>query len=176
MNPNSDYYPPITFKDMEYIFDVPKSKFVKMNLYNEIETETIGRKTYVSIKSIKTLLSSILYDKKSIQRNIIKRKLMSLKEDKILRMSKVIQSMRKINGMYQSSLGGIHKKRQKKKFKSEDMNLILNEMDNFSYIEDLSIDLTYSEIKGVILEVREMNLVYFTDSMSQRLKDLKIKG
>jgi len=39
---NSDFYPPITYKDLEYIFDVPKSKFVKMALYREIKTKKIG--------------------------------------------------------------------------------------------------------------------------------------
>jgi hypothetical protein len=173
-----EYYPPITYKDMEYLFDIPISKLVKMSKYNEIKTKKIGSKTYVSINSIKGIISNLQTDIKSIQRNIIKRKLMKLKEDKILKLSKLIRQMRNINSVFQSyNKGGICGKRFSKNFtSSEDINLILNEMDNYSHIDDLSIDLRYSEIKGVVLEVREMKHIFFTDTMTQRLKELKLKG
>lgn len=172
-----EFYPPITYKDMEYLFDIPISEFIKMSKYNEIETKKIGSKTYVSINSIKGILSNLQTDTKSIQRNMVKRKLMTLKENKILKMSKLITKMRTINNVYQSwNKGGINGKRFPKSFTSDDINLIINEMDNYSHIDKLSIDLRYSDIKGVILEVREMDLIYFTDTMSQKLKELKLKG
>lgn len=34
-----DFYPPITYKDMENIFDVPKSVFVEMHFLRQIETK-----------------------------------------------------------------------------------------------------------------------------------------
>lgn len=172
-----DYYPPITLKDMEYLFDIPQSKFVKMAKYNEIDTQKIGQTTYVSVISLEKMISSLNSDRKSIQRKIIKRKLMAEKENKILEMSKLIKIMRRINGEQKDRIGGVYKKRKPKKFySSNDLNLILNQMDDFATIESLSIDLTYSEIKKIILDVKEMNLVYYTDTMAVRLKELKIKG
>ena len=172
-----EYYPPITYKDMEYLFDIPILKLIQMTKYNEIKTKKIGNKIYVSIHSIKSILSNLQTDKKSIQRNIIKRKLLILKENKILQMSKIIRKIRTVNSVYQSlNKGGINGKRLPKTFTSNDINLIMNEMDNYSYIDNLSIDLKYTEIKDVILEVREMDLIYFTDTMSQKLNKLKLKG
>jgi len=172
-----DFTPPITYADMEYIFDVPQSKFVKMAFYNEIKTKKIGRKIYVSIESIKDLLKSLTTDKKSVQRNIIKRKIITLREDKILKMSKIIKTMRTLNSVYKTNLkGGIGTKRMPKRWKSEDINLILLEMDNRVEFESLSIDVSYSEIKKIILEVREMDLVYYTDKMAVRLEELKLRG
>ena len=49
-------------------------------------------------------------------------------------------------------------------------------MDDKVEFESLSIDVSYSEIKKIILEVRAMDLVYYTDTMAVRLEELKLKG
>ena len=91
-------------------------------------------------------------------------------------MSKIIKMMRSLNNVYKTNLkGGIGKKRIPKHFKSEDINLILLEMENRVEFDSLSIDVLYSEIKKIILEVREMDLVYYTDTMAVRLEELKLK-
>jgi len=101
---------------------------------------------------------------------------MEAKEQKILDLAPLIKKMRMANNMCISFIGGNYNKRKPNNFTVEDLNLILNNMDKYATIESLSIDLTYSEIKSVILEVREMDLVVFTDTVAERLKELKFEG
>lgn len=98
-----DFYPPITYKDMENIFDVPKSVFVEMHFLRQIETKKIGNKIYISINSIKNLLSSIPTDEKSIQRMYVKRKIMTWKEDQILKYANLIRTMRNSNETFKKN-------------------------------------------------------------------------
>ena len=171
-----DFYPPITYKDMENIFDVPKSVFVEMHFSRQLETKTIGKITYVSINSIKDLISSIPDDIKSIQRMCIKRKILTFKEDRILRYANLIRTMRNSNETFKKNSGNSLKAKRISDKRYNEINLALLEINNNSYFEDLLIDnITYSQIKKIILEVRNMKTLKRTATVAENLKKFKLE-
>ena len=171
-----DFYPPITYKDMENIFDVPKSVFVEMHFLRQIETKKIGNKIYISINSIKNLLSSIPTDEKSIQRMYVKRKIMTWKEDQILKYANLIRTMRNSNEKKKKNTLNPNKGKRLSDKRYSDINLALFEINNNSHFEDLSIDnITYTVIKEIILEVRNMKLLKRTATVAENLKKFKLE-
>lgn len=152
----SEFYPVL---DLDYLVELLElSPAYIMNLVKsgEIKTKRIGNKTLVSNHYLNAFMDKVPKNRKEMEKRIIKKKINTLREDMILQSANIIKQMRKSNHNFYKKFYLHHKADT-----SERLSVSLNDRVNIDSEYELSLDISYSEIKKIILEVRRMELWVF---------------
>ena len=93
----SEYYPPLDLEYLEDLLGISKTKVSHLVGNNDIKTKKMGNKIYVSNYSLNLFMDKVPKDRKEMEKRIIDRKIIELKEDKILQYAHYIKMMRNSN-------------------------------------------------------------------------------
>lgn len=153
----SEYYPPLDLNYLEDLLGLSRSYVLNLVAEDEIKTKKMGNKIFVSNYSLNAFMDKMPKDRKEMERRIVKKKIIQLKEEKVLTYADFIKKMRKSN----NQIFKVFNKKKEIEF-SQTINITLSSrIDTVNEIENISLDIPYSEIKKLILEVRDMDLWIF---------------
>jgi len=156
MKHTSEYYPPITIKDMPNIFDMSLSDCIELSINGSLKTKKIGRDIYVSNTSLATYKNNIIKSKKDRVRKIAKSIIKESYEDKVLYYANLITKNRTSA-----------EKNRKRLIAMKHLEYYSNNLSDLSYESSIEIDydfkMTFSELKECIKEARNRNIFGFKE-------------
>jgi len=152
----SEFYPLLDLDYIEELLELSKSYVSNLVKSGAIKTKKIGNKTYVSNHYLNAFMDKVPKDRKDMEKKIIKKKINTLREDMILQSAHVINRMRKSNHNFYKRFY-LHEKADT----PERLSVLLNDRVSIDSEYELSLDIAYSEIKKIIIEVKKMDLWVF---------------
>jgi len=152
----SEFYPLLDLDYIEELLELSKSYVANLVKSGAIKTKKIGNKTFVSNHYLHAFMDKVPKDRKDMEKKIIKKKINTLREDMILQSANVIKRMRKSNHNFYKRFY-LHEKADT----SDRLSVLLNDRVSIDAEYELSLDISYSEIKKIIIEVRRMDLWVF---------------
>jgi len=153
----SEYYPPLELEYLEDLLGLSKTEVSHLVGGNEIKTKKMGNKIYVSNHSLQSFMSKVPMDRKKIQKRIIDRKVMELKEDKILLQAYFIKIMRNSNKNWFKRL-----MKMKSMEYSDKLSFTLNSRIDYGFeFDEISLEISDEEVEKIVSDVKSMNLWVF---------------
>jgi len=153
----SEYYPPLDLDYLEDLLDISRSNILNIVADGEIKTKKMGNKIFVSNYSLNAFMDRVPTNRKEMERRVVKKYINEWKENKILTYAYLIRTMRRSNKEFTKLLN----KKKELEFSQKVSFQLNSRVDTDNEIENISLDIPYSEIKKIILEVREMDLWVF---------------
>jgi len=153
----SEYYPPLDLDYLEDLLGLSRSYVLNLVTDDEIKTKKMGNKIFVSNYSLNAFMDKVPKDRNEMERRIIKKQINEIKEKKILTYAYFIKRMRKSNKEFTKLLN----KKKELEFSQKISFKLNSRIDTDNEIENISLDIPYSEIKKIILEVKKMDLWVF---------------
>jgi len=153
----SEYYPPLELEYLEDLLGLSKTEVSHLVGGNEIKTKKMGNKIYVSNHSLNAFMDKVPKDRKEMEKRIIDRKVVELKEDKILLYAHYIKIMRNSNKKWFKRLMKL-----KSIEYSDKLSFTLNSRIDYGFeFEEISLEITDEEMEKIISDVKKMDLWVF---------------
>lgn len=156
MKHTSEFYPPITIKDMPNIFDMTLSDCIELSINGLLKTKKIGKDIYISNTSLETYKDSIIKSKKNRIKKIAKSIIREKYENKVLEYAHLIKLNRKYT-----------KENHQRLISTKYLEYYCDNLSDLSYQSSFEIDydlkMTYTEIKDCIKKAKNKNLFGFEE-------------
>ncbi len=152
----SEFYPLLDLDYIEELLELSHAYTMNLVKSGAIKTKSIGGKRFVSNHYLNAFMDKVPKDRKEMEKKIVKKKINTLREDMILQSANIIKQMRKSNHNFYKRFY-LHNKADT----SERLSVLLNDRVSIDSEYELSLDIAYSEIRKIIIEVRKMDLWVF---------------
>jgi len=142
----SEYYPPLDLEYLEDLLGISKTKVSHLVGNNDIKTKKMGNKIYVSNYSLNLFMDKVPKDRKEMEKRIIDRKIIELKEDKILQYAHYIKMMRNSNKNWFKRLFTM-----KSMEYSDKLSFTLNSRIDYGFeFEEISLEISDEEVEKIV--------------------------